>query len=257
MNVTQYYRSLTVEMDSLKHRVRNFIHDKHWLTDGEWKESVLRLMIGRNLPDTVRIGRGFVLTAAGPTTQCDVLLYRAECPVLFRDGDLAFVTPDAVLGIIEVKARVDRRTLRASLEKFKKIGIKLGTYRKDCFFGLFAYDNAIHDQLTLAELREHCRELSHVVDLLNLGDSTFVKWWNVGPNGETDYMHWHSYRLAAMSAGYFISNVIAAVSPESVDRNGTFWFPGDPKEARLIARTPFAGRRTRPRKGSGPRRAIG
>ncbi|MBU8977509.1 hypothetical protein JI752_015265 [Lysobacter sp. MMG2] len=36
------FRSIKLEMDALKGRVRQLIDDKHWLTDGEWKETVLR-----------------------------------------------------------------------------------------------------------------------------------------------------------------------------------------------------------------------
>ena len=102
MYVAAYYRSLTMELEALKDRVRKFIQGHHWLTDGEWKESVLRSIIAQRLPDTVKIGRGFVLTESGLTAQCDILLYRADYPVLFREGDLAFITTDAVLSIIEV-----------------------------------------------------------------------------------------------------------------------------------------------------------
>ena len=65
MNTTNYYKSLSAELESLKNRVRNFIHDSHWQTDGEWKESVLRSILLRNMPDTVKIGRGFIVTKNG------------------------------------------------------------------------------------------------------------------------------------------------------------------------------------------------
>gem|GEM_PF-5958896 len=40
MNTTAYFESLTDEIRSMKNRIRNFIGDVHWLTDGEWKETV-------------------------------------------------------------------------------------------------------------------------------------------------------------------------------------------------------------------------
>ena len=84
----------------MKDRVRNFIAGNHWLTDGEWKEGVLRAMFAQRLPSSVVVGHGFIITETGQTTQCDILIFRADCPVLFRQGDLAFVTPDAVLAVI-------------------------------------------------------------------------------------------------------------------------------------------------------------
>ena len=90
----------------MKHRVRNLIADAHWQTDGEWKESVLRQILRRQLPATAIVSRGFVVTERAVTHQLDVLIRHASKPVLFRDGDLVLVTPDAVLGIIEVKSRL-------------------------------------------------------------------------------------------------------------------------------------------------------
>lgn len=234
MDVASYYRSLTTELDSLKDRVRNFIAGAHWLTDGEWKESVLRAIFARKLPETVRVGRGFILTQHGPTTQCDILLYKASAPILFREGELVFLTPDAVLGIIEVKSAASMQVVDDVLDKFAEIGRQLGSDRSHCFFGLFAYDNKINnDQRILDALRAHCDHDAKIVDFISLGCSTFVRWWKFSPRGSQDhYERWHSYELPNMSAGYFITNVIDYVSPESVGRNAWLWFPEDSKEAR-------------------------
>lgn len=45
MDPTIHFKSLALELNALKDRVRNFIDDAHWLTDGEWKEAVLRAML--------------------------------------------------------------------------------------------------------------------------------------------------------------------------------------------------------------------
>jgi hypothetical protein len=234
MDVESYFRSLTIELESLKDRVRRFIDNAHWLTDGEWKESVLRSMLARRLPDTVKIGRGFVLTREGPTTQCDILLYRASSPVLFREGELVFLTPDAVLGIIEVKSRTDKRTLEATLDKFSEIGSKMGRDRSHCFFALFSYESAIaQQQMILDVLCKKCDHEAKIVDLINLGCSTFVRWWKFSPEGTNrPYERWHSYHLDHMSAGYFIANVVDFVSPDSVGSNNWLWFPEAGKESK-------------------------
>lgn len=234
MKIKLYFQSLTAEFESLKDRVRNFIQDAHWLTDGEWKESVLRSFLARKLPETVKIGRGFIVTSDGPSSQCDILLYRASAPTLFKEGDLVFLTPDATLGIIEVKSRTNGRTLRAVLEKFATIGAKLGSDRSHCFFGLFSYETAIqNDQLILNALREVCDHETKIVDLLSLGCHTFVRWWMHKPEGGTQhYERWHSYNLENMSAGYFIANVVDFVCPESVASNKWLWFPEEGKESK-------------------------
>src|SRR5437867_11508345 len=105
MRPQAYFQSLTAEVDALKDRVRYLIEDRHWQTDGEWKESVIRQVLRRHLPQSVSVSRGFVVTANATSRQIDVLIVDSSKPVLFRDGDLVFVTPDAVLGVLEVKSR--------------------------------------------------------------------------------------------------------------------------------------------------------
>ena len=60
MNIENYFKSVTLEIEALKNRVRDFIDDSHWQTDGEWKESVLRSILSRNIPENIKIGRGNV-----------------------------------------------------------------------------------------------------------------------------------------------------------------------------------------------------
>ena len=243
MDVPAYYRSLTLELESVKDRVRNFIDGAHWLTHGEWRESVLRSMLRDRLPDSVKIGHGFVITETGPTTQCDILIYRGDRPILFREGDLVFVTPDAVLGVFEVKSTARKDVVRDSITKLAEIGRKLGRRRDDCCLGLFAYDNEIKDhEWTLETLHDICHHRSQIVNLVNFGCSTFVRFWDYSPHGgDEHYEHWHSYDLENMSAGYFIANVIDSISPESIAKHSRLWFPEDSKEFRLQCTKPHSG----------------
>jgi hypothetical protein len=48
--------TLTIEKD----RVRKLIGSKHWPTDGEHKESILRKVIRSFVPEIFHIGHGFV-----------------------------------------------------------------------------------------------------------------------------------------------------------------------------------------------------
>src|SRR5260370_33239554 len=98
MNLERYFKSLGREVEALKTRVRDLKDSTHWLTDGEWKESVLRTILRRNLPETIAVGRGFVISEHHSSHQLDVLIYERSAPALFKDGELVFVTPDAVLG---------------------------------------------------------------------------------------------------------------------------------------------------------------
>jgi hypothetical protein len=75
MNMIEYHKSLNRELQALKDRVRNLMDDPHWLTDGEWKETVLRSVLRKHLPHSVQVGRGFVLTPSRCSKQIDVLIY--------------------------------------------------------------------------------------------------------------------------------------------------------------------------------------
>jgi hypothetical protein len=119
-----FHRSLSEELYSLKDRIRNLVY--HWPTDGEWKESALRSILRRHLPDSVCIGRGFIVTPNQGSTQIDILLIDGNRPTLFRDGDLFIVTPDVVLGAIEVK------TSLRGVSQVRDALLKLSAVEKIC-----------------------------------------------------------------------------------------------------------------------------
>ena len=100
-----YHQSLAAELNAVKDRVRHLI--RHWPTDGSFKESVLRSVLRRHLPESLFIGTGFIVTATDCSTQIDLLIVDKEHPRLFWDGDLIIVTPEAVKAVIEVKTGLD------------------------------------------------------------------------------------------------------------------------------------------------------
>jgi hypothetical protein len=241
MNVEAHFESLTREFEALQSRVWNLIATQHWQTDGEWKESVLRSILRRYLPSSIEPLRGFVVTPDSCTGQIDLLLYDNRKPVLFRDGDLVFVTPDAVLGIAEIKSRIsDRTQLKAALESLADDAEVIhGASRnvRGLFAGLFSYQTdmgpsryrGILENLQLVARGRRERIISHV----SLGCSDFSMFWEDSPDDETkEYRKWHSYELHDLAPGYFISNLIYAVSSESVERNCEVWFPKTSKELR-------------------------
>jgi hypothetical protein len=234
-----YYRSLSLELRALKDRVRAFIDDAHWLTDGAWKESVLRSLLRRHLPRTIEVGYGFVVSEAGCSTQIDVMLFDASKPVLFRDGDLALVTPDAVEGVIEVKTSVSRGELASAVTKLADISElieeRAPSHRR--FYGLFAYNDRSGDiDNALQALRANAQGRgSRVIKCICLGENRFIRYWEVDPlHGNRPYYKWRAYDVDQEAQGYFIHNVIGCVSPESVTANSAIWFPAIGKEARVI-----------------------
>lgn len=243
MNLECYFRSLGNEVEALKSRVRDLKSSTHWLTDGEWKESVLRTVLRRNLPESVGIGRGFVVAETQSSHQLDILVYERSAPVLFRDGELVFVTPDAVLGIIEVKSSV---TIGAFQDAVSKLAEAIELVRlhpnSSAFASIFAYEGGdVTAERYLQAVAESCKTWNRRLDFACIGDSYFMKYWNEDPEtGRHMLASWHSYDLPHMSVGYFVSNVVDAVAPHSVGRNRFAWFPHESKEARRTGVQPGA-----------------
>ncbi len=231
----EYFQSLSLELKALKNRVRNFIKGSHWQTDGEWKESVIRAFLRRHLPKSVEIGRGFVLTDDTTTKQLDVLIYDSTKPILFQDGDLVFVTPDAVLGVIEVKSSLDNSKLRASLEKLcDNSELIRGKSPGGKVFGLFSFEDETTNPVeTLTIIKDIVAgDGNRIVHCISLGDSNFIRYWNLDPiEGNRLLNKWHAYNLPRKAQGYFIHNVIEEICPQSVGENEALWYPKEGKES--------------------------
>ncbi len=228
-----YFRSITLEFQALKDRVRHFIRDKHWLTDGEWKESVLRSVLRRHLPQNIGVGKGFVITKDGPSSQIDILLFDRTKPLLYQDGDLVIVTPDLCLGIIEVKTRLDATKLRQAIQKLSDLRDSV-YFRGQPFAGLFSFEHDGEDFQTLLNDIKNAAAGSHhrVVSWVSLGTSLFARFWWAAPerpNRQADIVR--AYKLQDLAPAYFVHNVIEALCHESVRENNHIWYPTQGKES--------------------------
>jgi hypothetical protein len=246
----------------LKDRVREL--KRNWQADGEWKESVLRTILRRHLPTDVSVGRGFVVAGGGRESgQIDILIHRNSRPVLFRDGDLVIVTPDAVCGIIEVKTEVDVSGFHIAAAKLAdhieivrahSHGRKVDTV--NAFAALFAYECAGTQASSLGDvLVDVATSYERRINFAAVGPDKFLRYWEDRPEHilsatskyrTGEHRSWHGYDLPSMSAGYFIHNVVEAICPDSVLPNSELWFPIDSKERSLTfevkAQWPDSGR---------------
>lgn len=236
MRTERYFATLSAELHALKNRVRDMIdNEPHWLTDGEWKEGVLRQVLRRQLPETVKVGRGFIVTETTNSNQLDILLYDASKPVLFRDGDLVIVTPDAVRGLIEVKTSV---TPGEFAEAVEKLATNISIVRRSpgghhAFAAIFAYDCSTPTCEPLLQAIAAAQESNQLVDFASLGSTWFLRYWNLDPREQKRFHHkWHAYELDDRAAGYFVHNVIEAISP-SISFHNAVWYPSEGKEPYL------------------------
>lgn len=239
MDTAAYFESLTDELHSMKNRVRNFIGDAHWQSDGEWKETILRSVLRRYLPRTADVGKGFIITKDGPSTQIDILVYDATKPILFRDGDFVLITPDAAIGIIEVKTRIENSDLRPILKKIEKIAKlhrRQGTTARP-FYGLFAYEDSSPSLSAILNVVSEvfCGVGEIPIHILAFGESKFIRFWEFNPRDHRKKIdRWHAYDLRGKAPAYFLHNAIAYTCRQSVDENDKIWFPREGKEPHLV-----------------------
>jgi hypothetical protein len=174
-----------------------------------------------------------VVTAADASHQIDVLIFDSSKPVLFRDGDLALVTPDAVLGVIEVKSRATPTDIAEAAAKLAEdmLFVRLHPNSR-AFAGVFAFEGNRNEPMAyLRAVARSAARWENRVDFVCVGHSRFIRYWHLHPEEETRfYEGWRSYALPRRAPGYFVHNVIDAVSPDSVFRNNDVWFPPGGKE---------------------------
>lgn len=233
-NFEEYHKSISNELTAVQNRVRNLIGNKHWETDGEHKESVLRKILRLYLPETLRIGNGFVCCRESNSTQIDVLISDISKPTLFKDNDFAVVTSDVVKSIIEVKTRLDsrsdlRRILKTLADNAESLRRDSNT---DCRIGLFVYqDTIISNEDILRALKEDAKsgfDDRRAINWISIGKDKFFRYWELGSlhaKNENTGTVWRSYKLKDMAQAYFVSNVVWETSPRMPEWNEPFWFP--------------------------------
>jgi len=236
MDQKAYLKSLADELESLKNRVRHFISDSHWLSDGEWKESALKSIIRRNLPCNIGIGNGFIVSEELVSTQIDILLYRNDLPVLFKDGDFTFVTTDSVVGIIEVKTKINSdKELKETIEKILN-NVELACSKDQDnfrFSGLFVYEDYDPEKVLSVLENLDARGDPRCMNIISLGKDHFIRFWN-DTHDKDKKDKWGAYHLNNMAPGYFINNIFAYMNRYWANQNDKVIFPVDGKENYLI-----------------------
>jgi len=230
-NLLKYHESIVRELNARKDRVRNLIGDAHWLSDGEYKEAVLRSILQNHIPESISVGRGFVRTQMGLTTQLDILLTSKRQPTLFKDGDFFIVTQDTPVSIVEVKTRQDKEQVRTAIFTLSDQIEKIREYNKGCKCGLFIYDS--YPRQSYEKILEALHDAAHsiperVVDWVSVGQDHFIRYWE--RSGDewvtlgTDPA-WHLYKIEGLAPAYFISNVVWEASEDASILAQTAWFP--------------------------------
>ncbi len=155
--------------------------------------------------------------------QIDVLIYDTSYPLLHQDADPVFVTPDAVRGIIEVKATLRRGEMVGILERLAHNASLLPRGAESAFVGLFGYEaelGADPESFLLTKLKDGAGgKRAAAVNHVSAGKSLFVRFWTDDPFDSQVAMNvWRTYPMNDMSRGYFIFNAIeVAVGKQQPD----------------------------------------
>jgi len=246
-DIIGFHESIVKEIYDTRNRVRSLIGDASRPDEGRYKEVVLRRVLRRFLPSDVSVGTGFIVKSSEQdgrvdvSRQIDILVYRNTVPVLFREGDFVITAPSNVLGVIEVKTRVNTSILGRALRQAEDIGKFLG--RENVFVGVFSYENDIPDR-SIMEANESFdrkfqgkRYVNHVV----LNEQVFIKRWSrsdvesnwflsepeCSGGRSTGYKYFYRiYRFDwPLAPSYFISNLVYQASGSKVSGMNWFFFP--------------------------------
>lgn len=205
----EYQKSISNELMSIKDRVRNFIDNRHWGEDGRYKEIILSHVLRQHLPKDISVGTGFVVNENRITKQIDIIVYRNDCPLLFKQDDFIIAPSECVLGIIEVKSRADTRIGREAIYNATENGEIIG---KKIFNGVFSFESQIVNFENMDIKRALIRS-SGIVDNICFGKDMFLKYWDAWmPRGnQHNKPNYAIYKIEDLAFGYFISNLVEDV----------------------------------------------
>jgi hypothetical protein len=244
MSLIDYHRTTTKELLALTNKVRNLI--THWGEDGRYKEAVLKNVIRRFLPEKFTIGTGFVIKQTNnrgehlSSRQIDLLIYDDASPVLFKEGDFVILTPDAVKGIIEVKANLQNQGINQIIRQANENGQFIFSGKDDkkqkFFNGVFSFEGYennfdqnifVNAYLQSNEGFDDAHFSKYKVNHVCLNKDWFIKYWKDDANP-------HSlYNIHDLSFSFFISNLTDFLSNKSVKKNNFIWYATN-KELNLI-----------------------
>lgn len=206
-----YRKSISQELISTKDRVRNFIDDRHWGEDGRYKEIILEDKIKQLLPSGASVGNGFVMCGENITTsQLDIVVYRTDFPLFFKKESFVIIPKESVLGIIEVKTKLNSSNIRETVKKAHLNGQLIGN---KIFNGIFSYENGFcfEGQLNTG-LKESLENYSRFINNITFGKDYFMKFWKDERSSMNNIFSRYSfYKIDELAFGYFISNLLEVV----------------------------------------------
>ena len=89
---------------------------------GVYREKIVKTLIEPFLPSRLAIGSGFIITSDDKiSTQCDLIIYDKDNTPIIESEEQRFFPIENVVGVIEVKSKLTKSTLKKALIKLSKI----------------------------------------------------------------------------------------------------------------------------------------
>jgi len=124
------------ELDAQFRTLNNFV--SHAGEIGRAHEYYLRGVLARFLPESLKLGSGFIVSPNWTSRQQDILIYSNDFTTFFKVGDCVVIDYKALVGTVEVKTDIDSATkLMEALESISEIE---GRYRNSGLRALYAWN---------------------------------------------------------------------------------------------------------------------
>lgn len=242
-DLIEYHKTINKEICLLKDKLKYLT--KHPAENGRFREIILSNTIKKHLPAKYSIGTGFILKQCETrgdheiSSQVDLMVYDNSYPILFREGDFAIVTTDAVRAIIEVKTDFSRKGFSEAYNKACELGQFVLSNRdieilpNPFFNGLFYFNHSrssARDNHVMNTIRgKHNdipdNDLYHLscVNHISLSDRVIYKYWHSNRDGSKHKF----YCLDDLSYSFFLSNMLSHLEGRTMKDNTYIWYPHD------------------------------
>lgn len=89
---------------------------------GMYREKIIKEFLSPFLPARLAMGSGFIITSKNRiSTQCDIIIYDKEHTPIIENSEQRFFPVECVVGVIEVKSKLTKTTLKEALIKLTAI----------------------------------------------------------------------------------------------------------------------------------------
>ncbi len=229
-----FQKSITLELDVIKNRVRDLIGDANWPEEGRYKEAILSKSIENQLPKHISVGTGFIVKKDRIENQVlskqhDIILYDNRYPVIMEYGNFIVTTPANTLGVIEVKSNMTPNLFQKTFTKLEESLEPLFDNFNDMFIGIFSFSFKRPDRTNYTIDSGHFITQSlvnskKIVNHISLNENTFIRLWKSEDGlSLTEPIHsehdfYNVYDIKNLSFAYFISNILHRVCDNIDDR---------------------------------------